>query len=193
MNPTIKGAVIGAGAVLALGAAGLVGHLLTRTTPNSVALHQSVTVHHVATPSPSPSATSDQQTQPKPEPTQAPAALPPLLVIGSYSGMRPTTLYVGADNEIIAINWQSWGPAEAVGNGSQMVNSCQPDCASGKVTYESVRIILAAVQGATPTNGGEYTQITETDASTGQTVNGAYGTAVSSFLIGAAGGQQGNY
>jgi len=40
------------------------------------------------------------------------------------------------------IKWQSWGVKEAIGTGIYAENSCQPDCASGKLVKSPVEISI---------------------------------------------------
>lgn len=67
-----------------------------------------------------------------------------------YSGTRPTTIGFSGDggNIVVRIHWANWGSKSATGYGIIGLNNCNPDCASGEVTYQDVTITLSDPTGS---------------------------------------------
>ena len=101
-----------------------------------------------------------------PPSTQAPPAtsIPPgdlpTATIGHWTGIRPSTIYFSGDSGNIATNitWATWNDQFAQGQGLWGHNSCDPDCASGKVTQYAVMLALSRVVS------GQFTRLTETQS-----------------------------
>jgi hypothetical protein len=95
-------------------------------------------------------------------------------VTAGYSGRYPTTIAFTGDSQniVTGISWSSWGPDQAVGNGTWTYNDCVPDCASGSTTPYPATITLS-----NPANG-MYTTLTEvTSGPNGSTQSYTYGTS----------------
>ncbi len=91
------------------------------------------------------------------------AAQLPALVVGTYSGMKPTEIAYSGDatNVVTSITWTSWTATGATGTGTSDIDSCIPNCAQAPVDNVTATITLSA-----PVNG-DFTQMTETrDGST---------------------------
>ncbi len=54
---------------------------------------------------------------------------------------------------VVKIKWTSWTSTRAVGTGSYFVNTCEPDCADGKLLWAKVKVVLS---GAKFTRGKRY-------------------------------------
>jgi hypothetical protein len=92
---------------------------------------------------------------------------------GGRSAVRPTALFIGcatsADN-VDQLVWTTWTGTAATGSGRHNVNSCQPDCAEGKLTSYAVSVALSNpgyVQGI-PDFAGVYIFRTLTLAADGK-------------------------
>ena len=117
-----------------------------------------VTVTHTATPAPA----KKKSPAPKPAvasfpaPAPAPARLP-VLTAGTYSGVKPGTIYFSGDagNVVQVITWTSWNASSATGTGMSDIQGCVPDCATGSETPVPATITLSD-----PVNGA-FTSITE--------------------------------
>jgi hypothetical protein len=48
--------------------------------------------------------------------------------------VRPSILETSADALVIRLRWRDWGAPAAVGRGVARINSCEPNCASGRLT-----------------------------------------------------------
>jgi hypothetical protein len=130
-------------------------------------------------PSPQPGQTPQAAPQPSPPPAPSPVYPSTVALDGA---VRPTEITVGMQNVIMNITWSEWSQNQAVGNGQQELNNCQPDCAQGQVTWEPVTITLSDAQPAEGSSGGyAFTQITEADQN-GNGVNAQYGPEVSTFV-----------
>jgi hypothetical protein len=79
--------------------------------------------------------------------------------VTGYSGTRPTIIGFSGDGGNIAtrIHWASWGSESAIGYGVVGINNCNPDCASGQVTYQDVTITLSDPIGS-PRVWGKMTE-----------------------------------
>ena len=95
------------------------------------------------------------------------AALPDL-VVGSYSGMRPTEIAYSGDgtNVVTGITWSSWTATGATGTGTSDIDSCVPSCAAASPNNVSTTITLSD-----PVSG-HFTQMTE--SRNGSTTNYTY-------------------
>lgn len=98
-----------------------------------------------------------------------PKASPATLIVGSWSGMRPTTIDYSADagNIVTGISWSSWTATEAQGEGTSNIQNCIPNCAQGTQTPYPTTIMLIAP------HGGHFTEITEDR--NGQSTTATYG------------------
>jgi hypothetical protein len=47
---------------------------------------------------------------------------------------RPTVLETSGDSLVTGVRWQGWGAQETVGRGVARVNTCEPNCAEGRLT-----------------------------------------------------------
>ncbi len=82
----------------------------------------------------------------------------PVLVVGSYSGMKPTEIAYSGDgtNVVTGITWTSWTATGATGTGTSDIDSCVPNCAQAPPDNVTTTITLSA-----PVSG-DFTQMTET-------------------------------
>ena len=96
-----------------------------------------------------------------------PAALPVLLV-GGYSGIKPSSIAYSGDgtNVVTGIQWASWTATSATGYGTSDIDNCIPNCAQASPNYVTTTVTLS-----NPVNG-HFTTMTETR--NGSTVNYAY-------------------
>jgi serine/threonine protein kinase len=131
----------------------------SQTTPATPAIAQHTASGSTAptsssspTPSVSPSASSSASVSPSTS-----AALP-VLVAGSYTGMKPSSISFSADSGNIVgdIVWTSWTPTGATGHGTSDIDSCVPNCAQAPPDDVPATITLAD-----PVNG-RFTSMTET-------------------------------
>lgn len=69
----------------------------------------------------------------------------PTLVVGSWSGMKPTTIDFSGDagNVVTSIVWSSWTATQAVGQGTSVIQGCVPNCAQGSNTPVATTITLS--------------------------------------------------
>lgn len=163
----VVSAIVAALVVLSTAACGSTTIIKEVPAPSPAATRASPTP--TATSAPSSSATTRA---PAPQGTYSPPAAPPPTLAGV---VEPSTIGIGAHNEIVGISWQSWGGETANGTGQQLVDDCNPTCANGNSSYETVTVTVAQLQG------GAYTQITEADQN-GNPVNAQYGPSVSTFI-----------
>jgi hypothetical protein len=79
-------------------------------------------------------------------------------VVGSYTGMKPSSISFSADagNIVGDIAWTSWTPTGATGHGTSDIDSCVPNCAQAPPDDVPATITLAD-----PVNG-RFTSMTET-------------------------------
>jgi serine/threonine protein kinase len=126
-------------------------------------------------------------TSPAAPTTDTPNASPPLLVAGGYSGVQPTTLYMGASQEIVSAIWSQWQAPSAVGVAQYPVDNCVPTCAAGKTSFEQVIVRLGGIEGASPGDGGHFTTFVIQNYSTGAVIDDE------DFPSGASGGIEGNH
>jgi serine/threonine protein kinase len=175
----------GAGAALATTGGGSSPKVTagTTTAPSERSLGSSLT----------PTSSASQQSTSGPAPTAAAATdgyqLPPLLVAQDYSGMRPTTIDLGASEALEDLTWSTWNPSEAVATGVMPADNCEPNCAEGQTTNVPVTVTLNGVANASAIDGGHYTALRVTDYSGGALIYAAN----SDSLTGASGGTESNY
>ncbi len=96
----------------------------------------------------------------------------PRLVVGSWSGIKPTTIDFSGDggNVVTSIAWSSWTATQAVGQGTSVIQGCVPNCAQGSDTPVAATITLS-----NPRNGS-FTELTETrNGMTGAASHGSNG------------------
>ena len=86
------------------------------------------------------------------------AAALPVLVVGSYSGTKPTMIAYSGDatNVVTGISWGTWSASGATGEGTSDIDSCNPNCAQASPDYVITKITLSD-----PANG-QFTKMTET-------------------------------
>jgi hypothetical protein len=51
--------------------------------------------------------------------------------------VRPSILETSDDALVIRLRWRDWGAPAAVGRGVARINSCEPNCASGRLTQRA--------------------------------------------------------
>jgi hypothetical protein len=51
--------------------------------------------------------------------------------------VRPSILETSDDALVVRLRWRDWGAPTAVGRGVARINSCEPNCASGRLTQHS--------------------------------------------------------
>jgi hypothetical protein len=76
------------------------------------------------------------------------AATQPGVVVVNCAGkqqIRPSNFVLtcaDANNSLEAVHWLDWAAAQAFGTGSEIVNTCTPDCADGKLAHYPALIAL---------------------------------------------------
>ncbi len=58
---------------------------------------------------------------------------------------KPTTIVLACANGntfIHRLRWSKWTSTKAIGRGDEAINTCQPDCATGRVTQMAVTVAL---------------------------------------------------
>jgi serine/threonine protein kinase len=82
----------------------------------------------------------------------------PVLVAGSYTGKKPSSIFfsVDAGNIVGNIEWASWTATGATGDGTSDIDSCNPNCAKAPPDDVPATITLAD-----PVNG-HFTSMIET-------------------------------
>src|SRR5580698_9649947 len=90
--------------------------------------------------------------------TAGQAAAIPVLVVGSYSGTKPTQIIYSGDatNVVTGISWGTWAASGATGEGTSDMDSCVPSCAAASPDAVITKITLSD-----PVNG-KFTMMTET-------------------------------
>jgi hypothetical protein len=95
----------------------------------------------------------------------APAASAPVVVNCSLKPqVRPSWFILtcaDAGDDLSGLHWVSWGSSSAFGTGTEQVNDCTPNCASGKFVDYPVLVALWR-PGALPGHPGQhyFTRIT---------------------------------
>ncbi|MGO9792721.1 MAG: hypothetical protein ACLP8S_25360 [Solirubrobacteraceae bacterium] len=102
--------------------------------------------------------------------TIAPVALP-TLIVGSWTGTKPSNIDFSGDagNVVTGIRWSVWANAQALGQGTSVIQNCVPNCAQGTNTPVATTIALSDPQG------GHFARMTETR--NGQTIVASYGSS----------------
>ena len=97
-----------------------------------------------------------------PPPPSASASHPtagalPVLLAGTYHGIKPTEIDFSGDagNIVTGITWSSWTATTAIGSGTSDIDSCVPDCATAPKDYVTTTLMLSD-----PVNG-RFTVIRE--------------------------------
>ena len=151
------------------------GSSSTQIQPAQVAPANTTSTTSAPVTSPAASTSSPATTSPASTPATTPATTPastaaqlPALVVGSYSGSKPTEIAYSGDatNVVTKITWASWAATGATGTGTSDIDSCIPNCATAPTNYVTTTITLS-----TPANG-HFTQMTETR--NGSTTNYTY-------------------
>ena len=76
--------------------------------------------------------------------TTAPATLP-VLVAGSYHGIKPKEIDFSADagNIVTGITWSSWTATRAIGSGTSDIDTCIPSCAAAPTDLVATMLVLS--------------------------------------------------
>jgi hypothetical protein len=158
-----RAALSAAGALVLLGAAGIIGWRVTAHRNSPPAAHSpraDAIVSPTALPAMSPAGGGAPAAQPSVSGSPAPALTAASVVIYTCQGKAVTepTGYILAcadgNGGLSALTWTSWTPASATASGQYYANTCVPDCADGTFTYTPVTVTLSEPL-ATP-SGGEY-------------------------------------
>ncbi|MEU3312627.1 hypothetical protein ACGFY6_17790 [Streptomyces sp. NPDC048387] len=93
-----------------------------------------------------------------PASAQAPADPYPVVVVDCFSAaqVRPEEYILACgdgNNRLVDLHWRTWGAGTAVATGTDMVNDCRPDCASGRFRPYPVTVTLSAPR-PWPTHAG---------------------------------------
>jgi len=88
--------------------------------------------------------------------TTAPASLP-VLVAGSYHGIKPKQIAFSGDagNIVTGITWSSWTATLAIGSGTSDIDTCIPSCAAAPTDLVATMLVLSQPVG------GHFTVISE--------------------------------
>ena len=124
----------------------------TATTPTSPAASTTPPSTPATTPGTTPATT------PVSTPASTTPAQLPVLVVGGYTGMKPTEIAYSGDatNVVTKITWSSWTATLATGQGTSDIDSCNPNCAQAPPSLVATTVTLSA-----PVNG-RFTKMTET-------------------------------
>ena len=151
------------------------GSSSTQIQPAQVAPANTSSTTSAPATSPAASTSSPATTSPASTPATTPATTPastaaqlPDLVVGSYSGSKPTEIAYSGDatNVVTKITWASWTATGATGTGTSDIDSCIPNCATAPPDYVTTTITLST------SANGHFTQMTETR--NGSTTNYTY-------------------
>jgi hypothetical protein len=77
--------------------------------------------------------------------TTAAAATLPVLIAGSYHGLKPKQIAFSADsgNIVTGISWSAWTATTATGTGTSDIDSCVPNCAAAPPDYVTTMLVLS--------------------------------------------------
>ena len=102
------------------------------------------------------------------EPAHEARALP-RLIAGSYSGIKPRSIFFSGDSGdiVLKIKWTRWTQTTAVGHGTSNIQGCVPNCAQGTETPVATSVTLSKPRD------GHFTKVVEVRA--GQTLIAHYG------------------
>jgi hypothetical protein len=198
----LRTTAVTAGAVLLLGAVGVIGWRVTAYDgahqpaathpPRAAAIVPAAHHHPAASRAPQPAATSSC--------TDACGQDEPVIfTAGTYSGTEPTMIDFSADGGNVAgdLTWGPWpsGPngnvpidATVTGTGTVYIQGCVPNCADGSETPEPVTIVLSDPIPGDPVLWGQMTEtIQGQNMATmgGEGSNGVY-TYPSAWALGAS-------
>ena len=182
-RPVLVALVVGVAIVLGAGGAALAfalsGHPSTSSGDNagaggsrsaSAPATSAVTSSSAAASSPAASASASASTSPTPTTSATPSssATLPVLVVGSYSGMKPAEIAYSGDstNVVTGMTWSSWTATSATGTGTSDIDSCVPSCAAASPNPVTTTVTLSD-----PVDG-HFTQMSETR--NGTTTNYTY-------------------
>jgi len=178
-RPVLVALVVGVAIVLGAGGAALAfalsGHPSTSSGNNagaggshSAPATSAVTSSSAAASSPAVSAAASASPTPTTSATSSSAATLPVLVVGSYSGMKPAEIAYSGDstNVVTGMTWSSWTATSATGTGTSDIDSCVPSCAAASPNPVTTTVTLSA-----PVDG-HFTQMSETR--NGTTTNYTY-------------------
>ena len=172
-RPVLVALVVGVAIVLGAGGAALAfalsGHSSTSSGNNagagrsgsaSAPATSAVTSSSAAASSPAASASASASTSPTPATSATPSssATLPVLVVGSYSGMKPAEIAYSGDstNVVTGMTWSSWTATGATGTGTSDIDSCVPSCAAASPNPVTTTVTLSDPVG------GHFTQMSET-------------------------------
>jgi hypothetical protein len=84
----------------------------------------------------------------------------PVLVAGSYSGIKPREVSFSGDagNIVVKIKWARWTQTTAVGHGTSNIQGCVPNCAEGTETPVATRVTFSRPRA------GRFTEVVEVRA-----------------------------
>jgi eukaryotic-like serine/threonine-protein kinase len=182
-RPVLVALVVGVAIVLGAGGAALAfalgGHSSTSNGNHAGAggshsatapATSAVTSSSAAASSPAVSTSASASTSPSPTTSATPSssATLPVLVVGSYSGMKPAEIGYSGDstNVVTGITWGSWTATSATGTGTSDIDSCVPSCAAASPNPVTTTVTLS-----NPVDG-HFTQMSETR--NGTTTNYTY-------------------
>ena len=172
-RPVLVALVVGVAIVLGAGGAALAfalsGHSSTSSGNNagagrsrsaSASATSAVTSSAAGASSPAASTSASASTSPTPTTSATPSssATLPVLVVGSYSGMKPTEIAYSGDstNVVTGMTWSSWTATGATGTGTSDIDSCVPSCAAASPNPVTTTVTLSDPVG------GHFTQMSET-------------------------------
>ncbi len=173
-RPVLVALVLGVAIVLGAGGAALAfalsGHPSTSkgNNPGAAGSHSAtapatsaVTSSSAAASSPAVSTSASASTSPTQATSSATAsssAALPVLVVGGYSGMKPTQIAYSGDstNVVTGITWSSWTATSATGTGTSDIDNCVPSCAAASPNPVTTTVTLS-----NPVDG-HFTQMSET-------------------------------
>jgi hypothetical protein len=84
---------------------------------------------------------------------------------GERAAYKPNQVLVAcADGNflIFHLKWSSWGKRSAHGTGTARVNTCKPDCASGKFHKYPVKVALGRPRSCSRGPGRQFKRVTYT-------------------------------
>jgi serine/threonine protein kinase len=183
-RPVLVALVLGVAIVLGAGGAALAFALSSHPStsqgnnPGAAGSHSAtapatavVTNSSAATSSPAVATSASASTSPTQatsSATPSSSAALPVLVVGGYSGMKPTEIAYSGDstNVVTGITWSSWTATSATGTGTSDIDNCVPSCAAA-----SPNPVTATVTLSNPVDG-HFTQMSETR--NGTTTNYTY-------------------
>ncbi|MFF7301130.1 hypothetical protein [Streptomyces sp. NPDC008265] len=81
----------------------------------------------------------------------APMPAPQLVVVDCFEQpqTRPAEYLLACgdgNNQLVDLDWKTWGPKTATASGTDLVNDCRPNCAAGKFRSYPVTVTLTKPQ-----------------------------------------------